>query len=377
MKKSIIKIYVLELLLIIILFFAFFFKNIITRNVLSIFLFGYMIITCLSLKKRIVFSIYKNQAVFMMLVFALVYLGLFYFFGLFSGFKIAKISLSFKTIVTIIFPLIILIVSSEVIRNVFLAQKIYFKNKNISVVFTFVSMVLIDLVIYINIYDLYSVEEFFEALGFIFFASLSCNFLYNYISTRFGMLSIVIYRLITSLYVYIIPIIPDIYIFFNSFFRMVYPYLIYLIFENKYKENDFVISSIEKKKNFFINIITIIIMTLIIMLVSCQFKYGMLVVGSRSMENTINIGDVIIYQSYNGEDIDKGQVIVFEYNRIKTIHRVIDIKNFNGEYRFYTKGDANSRMDYGYRTKSEIEGIVIFKVKYIGYPTLWVHELFS
>ena len=121
----------------------------------------------------------------------------------------------------------------------------------------------------------------------------------------------------------------------------------------------------------------IIIITLTIMLVSCQFRYGILVVGSRSMENTINIGDSVVYKSYNGEKLVEGQVIVFNYNGIKTIHRIIDIKNFNGEYRVYTKGDSNSAMDYGYRTKSDVEGVVFLKVKYIGYPTLWVHKLFS
>lgn len=377
MKKSEIKIYVLELLLIMILFFAFFTKNIITRNVLSVFLLIYMIIVCLCLKKRTVFSMYKKQVTFMMVVFALLYLGLYYLLGLFSGFKMAKILLSIKTIVTIIFPLMVIIISSEVIRTIFLAQRILFMKKNISVIFTFISMFLIDLVIYINIYDLYSLEDFWEVLGHVVFASLSCNLLYNYISSRFGSVGIVIYRLIIGLYVYVIPIVPDIYIFFNSFFRMLYPYLIYIIIENKYTEIDFVISYGEKRKKFIINIIMIIVMTLIIMLVSCQFKYGILVVGSGSMKNTINIGDAIIYKSYNGEVIDKGQVIVFNYNGIQTIHRVIDIKNFNGEYRFYTKGDANARMDNSYRTSDEIDGLVVLKVKYIGYPTLWVHKLFS
>ena len=159
MRKSEIKIYILELLLIVILFFAFFTKNIITRNILSIFLFIYMIIVCSFLKKRNVFSMYKKQVIFMMIIFSLLYLGLFYFLGLFSGFKKAKIFLSIKTLTTIIFPLIIIIVSSEVIRKVFLAQKIRFKKINLSLIFTFISMFLIDLVIYINIYDLSSLND--------------------------------------------------------------------------------------------------------------------------------------------------------------------------------------------------------------------------
>lgn len=381
MEKSEIKNFILELLLIIFLFFVLFTTNIITRNILAIFLFIYMIIVSLSLKKRTVFSMYKKQVTFMMVVFALLYLALFYFLGLYFGFKMAKILLSIKTILKIIFPLIIIIISSEVIRKIFLAQRINFNfgfiKGNITGFFTFISMVLIDLVVYINIYNLHSLEEFWEVLSHIVFASLSCNLLYNYISNRFGSIGIIIYRLIICLYVYVIPIVPDIYIFFDSFFRMLYPYLIYVIIENKYTDKYFVISYGEKKRNFIINIIMIVVMTLLIMLISCQFRYGILVVGSDSMKNTINVGDAIIYKSYKDEIINKGQVIVFNYNGIKTIHRVVDIKNVNGEYRFYTKGDANSKMDLGYRIKAEIDGVVISKVKYVGYPTLWVRELFS
>jgi len=46
-------------------------------------------------------------------------------------------------------------------------------------------------------------------------------------------------------------------------------------------------------------------MVLITMLISCQFKYGILVIGSESMTGTINVGDAVIYESYNNETIKK------------------------------------------------------------------------
>ena len=103
MKKSIIKIYILEILLIIFLFSTFLLQNKISRNSLSIFLFIYMIITCLFLKKRIVFSIHKSQVNLLMLVLSFVYLGFFYFFGLFSGFKMSKTLLSLNTILKFLY----------------------------------------------------------------------------------------------------------------------------------------------------------------------------------------------------------------------------------------------------------------------------------
>ena len=52
-------------------------------------------------------------------------------------------------------------------------------------------------------------------------------------------------------------------------------------------------------------------------------------------------------------------------------------KNVNGEYRYFTKGDANKEIDPGYVTKKDIVGVTKFKIKYLGYPTLWVQDIFS
>ena len=53
---------------------------------------------------------------------------------------------------------------------------------------------------------------------------------------------------------------------------------------------------------------------------------------------------------------------------MRTVHRVIDKAIVNGEKRYYTKGDANEKMDSSYITDDEIDGLVLFRIKYIGYP---------
>ncbi|MDD5980354.1 MAG: signal peptidase I [bacterium] len=381
MKKDKFKIYILELLLIVILFFALFAPSIFTRSVLAVIMFVYMIITSLFLKKRKINSIYKKQVTILMIVFAGIYLVLFYLMGLYFGFEKSKIVLSIWSIFRFIIPLSIIIFSSEIIRKVFLAQEnvIHIKSWiiNLSQILTYIAMVLVDLVIYTGIYDLTNLDDFLMALGFVLFASLSCNLLYNYISIRYNAKGIIIYRLITILYVYIIPIVPDVYIFFKSFLRMLYPYLIYIVLEKLYSKNDFTISYIDKRKEIFGNTFLLIAMTLLIMLISCQFRYGILVIGSRSMTGTINKGDAVISEKYDNQKIKKGQVIIFNYNGVQTVHRVVEIKNVNGVYRYYTKGDANKNMDDGYITENEIYALVKLKIKYIGYPTLWIRELFS
>ena len=95
------------------------------------------------------------------------------------------------------------------------------------------------------------------------------------------------------------------------------------------------------------------------------------------MTGTIDKGDAVIFEKYNDQEIQKGQVIIFDYDGIQTVHRVDEIKIVNDEYRYYTKGDANEKRDESYITKDKIDGLVKFKIKYIGYPTLWIRSIFS
>lgn len=382
MKRDKLKLYILELILIIFLFFTLFASNINSRWVLATFLLIFMFIIKYLIKKRGIKSVYDKQVLILMLIFSLIYLGVFYALGLHYGFVRSKYYFNISNIFNIIIPTITIILTSEVIRNILISQDGTFKIKghkfNLSIIFVYLSMVLIDYIIYANIYDLSKLEDFLSAIGFILFASMSNNLLFNYLSKRFGKKSIILFRLITVLYIYIIPYQPDVYLFLRTFLRMLYPFIIYLVMERTYAKTSFALSHKDKKKNIFWTSILLVVVTLMIMLISCQFKYGIVVIGSESMTGTINKGDAIIYEQYkNNSIIKKGQVIIFDYNNIKTVHRVIEIKNVNGENRYYTKGDANGSEDTEYRTLNDIQGLVKLRIKYIGLPTLWLRSLFE
>ena len=95
------------------------------------------------------------------------------------------------------------------------------------------------------------------------------------------------------------------------------------------------------------------------------------------MTGTLNKGDAIIFEEYKNQELEEGRVIIFDYNGMQTIHRIEKIIKVNGEYHYYTKGDANKKADEGYRTQNDISGVVRIRVKYLGYPTLWIRSLFN
>jgi signal peptidase I len=371
------KLYALEIILVLSLFFALFALNIDKKLVVMITLVVITILSLIMLPRKKNKSSVEKQVSILMLIFAVIYLGLFYLLGLHFGFVKSKYIFSLGNLVKTIIPTGTIIVFSELLRKIFLSQDgvitVKGKKYNFSITLVYIAMTLIDVVVYTGIYDLTNMDDFLMVVGFILFSSLSCNLLYNYICNRYGYKPIIIFRLLTGLYMYIIPFIPDVYIFMRTFLRMLYPFIIYLILENTYAKSFYR----NRHKNIFGSAVLLVLVTLLIMLISCQFKFGIIVIGSDSMTGTINRGDAVIFERYEGQLIDVGQVVMFEYNDIKTVHRIVGRQSINGEVRYYTKGDSNKKEDSGYRVADNIDGIVKLKIKYIGLPTLWFRSLFG
>ena len=308
----------------------------------------------------------------MLTIIGLVYVGFLYFLGIFAGFYRSTVQLTLWSIANYIIPFIIIIISSEITRKNLLLRE----NKILQYIIV-IAMVMLDVVINTNIYNLDSVNDYFTLVTFIIISSIANNIFFNYSVKKFrNATAIIIYKIITTLYMYFIPITPDIYIFLESVFKLILPYIMYAIVQTFYGKKEEIISTKHKRRDTVILIISIIIIVLIIMLVSCKFKFGALVVGSASMTGTINKGDIIIYEKYEEEEqVKVGSVIVFNNDDTKIIHRIIDKKTIGGKLIYHTQGDANQTKDEGYRVYEDIYGQVKLRIPYIGYFTLWINDL--
>ena len=382
MKKSKLKVLGLELFIIFVLILLIIFQNKLSRWGITLVILFCSFISYRLLKNRKINSYHKKIVAILFFLFGLVYLAILYLMGLYFGFVRSKILFSLNTVFNLILPISIVIIISEILRSVLLSQDINFminkKEKNFSPVLTFIILVLIDILMYTGSVDFNNLDSVLTMVGFVLFSSIANNLLFNFISVRYDYKGIIIFKLMINLYMYFIPIIPDVYMFMMSFFKMLFAYIIYIVIDKLFSKNDFVISYFDKRRLFVGNTILMMFAVFLIMLVSCQFKYGIMVIGSESMMGTLNKGDMVLFKSYNsGDEISEGQVIIFNYNNIKTVHRVVKILNVNGINRYYTKGDANKHADDGYITKEDIQGIVKFDIRYLGYPTLFLKEMFE
>ena len=103
----------------------------------------------------------------------------------------------------------------------------------------------------------------------------------------------------------------------------------------------------------------------------------LVVVTSNSMYPSLERGHLLVLQSYQPEDIQVGNIIVYNadwHPDAPIVHRVVEIVEVGDEYHYYTKGDANADRDPYYRTYDDIVGVVVLAIPYVGYITLILHE---
>lgn len=316
-------------------------------------------------------NINKKKIIILISALSVIHILLLYFIGIFVGFYKNANSFNHTRFFNTILPYIIIVLCSEIIRQVFVTKK---SKKN--TVFVTIGLILAEITTYLNQYSFDTLNESLMLVGYVFFPAISTNLLCNYVIKRYGLIPNLIYRIFTSLYVYIFAILPDIYIFFQSVYRIIYPYILYIIMDLFFEKNSFEKITKNKKVSYVSLFICIILITAIVMLVSCKFKYGILVVGSSSMAGTINKGDAVVFERYDKQTLEKGQIIVFIKDNIKTIHAIEATQVKNNEIIYYTKGTNNQQRDEGYRTDADILGVVKFKVILIGWPTIWLNDLF-
>ena len=178
------------------------------------------------------------------------------------------------------------------------------------------------------------------------------------------------------MYELVMPIIPNLGYYLYASANILVCYIIYFIasksIDKASKAKDTV-----KKSNVRILYVPIILFLIgVVLLVSGLFNYQMIAIGSGSMVPAYYRGDAIIYKKSDPETVEVGDILVFKKDNVVITHRITKIYDGEDSRIIKTKGDANESEDSFIVYDNEILGVVKCRVKYIGYPTLWLNELF-
>lgn len=316
----------------------------------------------------------RIQVTITMLLIGIVQIVLYLLTGFLEDFSKNAISMSFNRFLTVILPIILMLVVIELLRYMI---SVKFEKNNLIRILSITMFVLFDVTLFGSNVIFNSLDSVLEFLGITFFPSLVSNIVFDDMVVKYGYKPILVYRLLTTLCYYMLPIVPNMYILFRAIARIVIPLIFYFILSYMYDRVTFQEVLKVKPK---ISISSIIILILVIVmagLISCEFRYGILTIGSGSMTGTLNKGDIAFVEKFNGQELEIGDIIIFKRGKRNIVHRITQVGIFNDEYVYITKGDKNKVEDNGYVYQKDIQGIVHYRIKYIGYPSIWIRNLFN
>ena len=331
------------------------------------------VVGSLIIQKRPALSIHSRMVLLIMGMMGLLFMMLYYMSGLIFGYYYALVRFSLSTFLLYILPISVTIVASEIVRSIMLAQ-----NSRLVSFLSYLICLVAEVLVTAGLRSVHTSNALVDALGYYVFPAVTANILYHYIGGLYGKYPSIVYRLITTLALYIVPVTSKLSNAIYAFARLAVPLLIYVFIKALYGKRKNTAQVRKRRVMLWVSTaVMAVLMLSFILLVSGQAKYGLMVIATESMSGEINKGDAVLYVAYDDQTIKEGQVIIFEKNKRYVVHRVVNIVIVDGAARYYTKGDANEDLDAGYITDADIVGLTDFKIPYIGMPTLWLHDLIS
>ena len=348
------------------------------------FYFGFVILLITFLTIVIPFGYEKKRRRFMLesMFYTFSYTTIFliatYIIGILTGFNKSVYFLNMNNIMHNILPYLLVIIISEVLR-----YEISRKGETsiLAHVLITVIFIIIDCTFYLTTFDLSTGDGEIYYICMIFLPSVFKNILLMYLTTIGGMYPSIIYRILMDLKAFILPIFPDFGMYIESILDVLFPVLLGLLIHlslKQYKNKEVEQSKIRHSKMYiyFIYIILIIFVGGFVLLASCKFRYSMISIGSGSMTDVINKGDVVVYEKiYDEKVLKKGDIIVFKRDNRTIVHRIIERIKIGKDIIYYTKGDYNKDPDGYPLTKKDIQGRVKFRIKYLGIPSVALDEM--
>ena len=313
-------------------------------------------------------------------MFLMVFLILYYLFGIVIGYAKSNNYLTLYGLTVFIIPTILKIVFKEHLRKLILTKS---GNNKFLIIYTVLLFIMIDVLPALSMLKMSNMHDVFIFIALVLLPSITFNISATYINMKVGYMPVIIYLLIFSLYQYIVPIVPNPSEYLKAIIDFILPILILFKVRkivNKYYDENKEIDRNYKKSAIILLIIPIMLTIIIIYFVSGYFKYYALAIASGSMNPVFDRGSVVIieqvndkYDNYN--KLKEGKIIAFKAEKNTVVHRLIRIVNVGDEIFYYTKGDANKKEDDYLIKKENIIGIVKFTIPYIGYPTVWFSEI--
>ena len=301
------------------------------------------------------------------------YMLIIYSLGIVLGFNRGYFTNNLIVLLKNILPIVVFNVELEFVRYLIIKNSI--NNKKIIIIFTILSIIL-NVLIELNLGVLFTAEDKFIFLSTIIFPTIAKELICTYMTNKIAILPSLIYKLVINLYMYLLPIVPNLGNYIYSVINIIFPFLIYRNLNRAVIRYEKEKKAIKKSNLIVFTVPLIIFFIILVILISGIFKYKMIAIATNSMSPTYRRGDAVVYEKINVKDLKVGDVLAFQTSNVVVTHRIVQIWRQGDEYYFTTKGDNNNTEDIIRPRQENVLGKVDYIVKYIGYPTVLINEYF-
>ena len=273
-----------------------------------------------------------------------------------------------------------LLFGTEIARSYLVKKTTKSKKKNATLWILFFTLIFLIIKISPNDFGLLDFSEpvkTLEFLGSVFVVTLSINLLATYLSYLGGATASMGYMGVLLAFEWFSPILPNPHWTILALVGTIGPAIGFVVLQDSIK------TSFEKPKRqprtaasnhgwTLIAIFTVIIVF---------FSYGYLgveptVIYSGSMRPEFQVGDVVLVDEIEIEDIKEGDIIQFIRDDVKTLHRVVEIQEGEDETSFIVKGDANDDPDPEPIVEQQVLGKAVFTLPKLGWIQIFINEVF-
>lgn len=313
-----------------------------------------------------------------MIIIMLLYVIIYFFLGILFGFTKSPYSHNIIILLKNIWRIIIPVIMLEYIRSFTVCTNS--NNKFIIITFTLLLFV-IELNLNTFIKNISISEDTFKYVSQTVIPLFATEMLCTYLCLKGSYKLSLPYRIALNAITIFSPVFPDIDWFASGIIGVLFPATIFLLYKYDYQKKNRRISRRDlKKQNPIVYVPIFIILIIFGAFMLGLFKYEPIAIVSNSMDPVFNRGDVVILRKVNKTNLNKLKkydIIIYSIDKQLVAHRIINIKEEKEELYFKTKGDANISSDLKWVKENQIVGKYEFHIKYVGYPSVWLNDIFK
>ena len=256
----------------------------------------------------------------------------------------------------------------------FMIQKMFKTKENIV---NLLEIALLFTILDINFMHFFYINSELELIKYLSSELLpvfSLNIFLTYLVFWGGALSSITFIAISKGYYYFAPIIPDIPWTLESILGVLIPFIGIVILSNTKLFSTYVVRKNERIG--FKGMIQILTPLMILLITTGILGLRPLIVGSGSMQPSLNVGDMVIITKASINDVAEGDIIAYVSEQGIVVHRVYKIVKHENKYLVITKGDANNEPDSTPVDERLIIGKVVATIPKVGLLQLYMREIF-